>query len=76
MHARTHSLSLSLSLCVQLLPADNLSKQFGPRSGEIMTKSMENIPACNELNPLAMDLIGRLNTSEFVNGEGVVALVS
>ena len=33
-----------------------------------MTKSIENIPACNELNPLAMDLIGRLNTSEFVNG--------
>ena len=29
---------------------------------------IENIPACNELNPLAMDLIGRLNTSEFVNG--------
>ena len=33
-----------------------------------MTKSIENIPACNELNPLAKDLIGRLNTSEFVNG--------
>ena len=33
-----------------------------------MTKSIENIPACNELNPLAMYLIGRLNTSEFVNG--------
>ena len=33
-----------------------------------MTKSIENIPACNELNPLAIDLIGRLNTSEFVNG--------
>ena len=33
-----------------------------------MTKSIENIPACNELIPLAMDLIGRLNTSEFVNG--------
>ena len=32
-----------------------------------MTKNIENIPACNELNPLAMDLIGRLNTS-FVNG--------
>ena len=29
---------------------------------------IENIPACNELNPLAMGLIGRLNTSEFVNG--------
>ena len=34
-----------------------------------MTKSIENIPACNELNPLAMDLIGRLNMSEFVNGD-------
>ena len=33
-----------------------------------MTKSIENIPACNELNPLARDLIGRLNTSKFVNG--------
>ena len=33
-----------------------------------MTKSLENIRACNELNLLAMDLIGRLNTSEFVNG--------
>ena len=33
-----------------------------------MTKSIENIPACNELNSLAMDLIGRLNTSEHVNG--------
>ena len=29
---------------------------------------IENIPACNELNPLVMGLIGRLNTSEFVNG--------
>ena len=33
-----------------------------------MTKSIENIPVCNELNPLAMDLIGRLNASECVNG--------
>ena len=33
-----------------------------------MTKSIENIPACDELNPLAMDLVGRLNTSEFVSG--------
>ena len=33
-----------------------------------MTKSIENIPACNELNPLATDLIGKLNTSEFVSG--------
>ena len=33
-----------------------------------MKKSIENIPACSELNPLAMDLIGRLNTSEFVIG--------
>ena len=33
-----------------------------------MTKNIENIPACNELNPLATDLIGKLNTSEFVTG--------
>ena len=33
-----------------------------------MTKSIENIPACNELNPLAMDLIGRLNKSELLMG--------
>ena len=30
-----------------------------------MKKSIENIPACNELNPLATDLSGKLNTSEF-----------
>ena len=41
-----------------------------------MTKSIENIPACNELNPLSMDLIGRLNTSEFVNGGMPPAKVS
>ena len=41
-----------------------------------MTKSIENIPACNELNPLAMDLIGRLNKSEFVNGGMSAAKVS
>ena len=41
-----------------------------------MTKSIENIPACKELNPLAMDLIGRLNTSEFVNGGMSPAKVS
>ena len=41
-----------------------------------MTKSIENIPACNELYPLAMDLIGRLNTSEFVNGGMPPAKVS
>ena len=39
-------------------------------------KDIENIPACNELNPLAMDLIGRLNTSEFVNGGMPPAKVS
>ena len=41
-----------------------------------MTKSIENIRACNELDPLAMDLIGRLNTSEFVNGGMPPAKVS
>ena len=41
-----------------------------------MTKSIENIPACNELNQLAMDLIGRLNTSVFVNGGMSLAKVS
>ena len=34
-----------------------------------MTKSIENITACNESNPLAMDLIGRMNMSEIVNGD-------
>ena len=41
-----------------------------------MTKSIETIPACNELNPLAMGLTGRLNTSEFVNGGMPPAKVS
>ena len=41
-----------------------------------MTKSIEKIPACNELNPVAMDSIGRLTTSEFVNGGMSPAKVS
>ena len=41
-----------------------------------MTKSIENIPACNELNPLATDLIGKLNTSKFVSGGMPPAKVS
>ena len=41
-----------------------------------MTKSIENIPACNELNPLAMNFVLRLYTSEFVNGGMPPAKVS
>ena len=51
-------------------PADNLSNSLDPDQVKSADdKSIENNPACNKLNPLSRDLIGRLNTSEFVNGD-------
>ena len=51
----------------QVPPADNLSLDPDQVISADEKKHRKYL-ACNESNPLAMDLIGRLNTSEFVNG--------